>query len=96
LAPAQRRGLALAVLGFEGRAVTIRRLLQNSVLGPDEIARMSIAYEQALKNLGLVDRTDPVTELVARKIIDIARTGETDPARISALAIEALGAHTEE
>jgi hypothetical protein len=72
--------------------VTIHRLLQNSVLGPDEIARMSIAYEQALKNLGLVDRTDPVTELVAKKIIDIARTGETDPVRISTLAIEALGA----
>jgi len=56
---------------------------------------MGAAYEQALKALRLADRADPVTELVAKKIIDIARTGESDPARISALAIKALGARTE-
>jgi hypothetical protein len=76
--------------------VTIYRLLQNSVFGPDEIVRMSSAYEQALKTLRLADRNDPVSELVAKKIIDIARTGETDPSRISALAISALGAQAEE
>jgi hypothetical protein len=76
-------------------SVTIYRLLQKSVFGPEEIVRMSSAYEQALKTLRLADRNDPVSELVAKKIIDIARTGETDPARISALAIRALGAQTE-
>jgi hypothetical protein len=75
--------------------VTIYRLLQNSVFGPEEVARLATAYEQALKTLRLADRNDPVSELVARKIIDIARTGETDPVRISMLAIEALGAQVE-
>jgi hypothetical protein len=72
--------------------VAIYRLLQNSVFGPDEVTRMAAAYEHASKALGLADRNDPVTELVAKKIIEVARTGEADPARISALAITALGA----
>jgi hypothetical protein len=75
--------------------VTIYRLLQSSVFGPEEIARMASAYEEALKALRLADRADPVTEIVAKKIIDIARMGETDPARISALAIKALGTRAE-
>jgi len=75
--------------------VAIYRLLQHSVFGPEEVARLGDAYEQALKALRLVDRNDPVSELVAKKIIDVARTGETDPARISALAIQALGAQAE-
>lgn len=75
--------------------MAIYRLLQHSVFGPEEVARLGDAYEQALKALRLVDRNDPVSELVAKKIIDVARTGETDPARISALAIQALGAQAE-
>ena len=75
--------------------MAIYRLLQSSVYGPEEIARLASAYEQALKALRLTDRGDPVTEIVAKKVIDVARTGETDPARISALAIKALGTREE-
>jgi hypothetical protein len=75
--------------------VAIYRLLQSSVFGPEEVERLGAAYEHALKVLGLADRTDPITELVAKKIIEVARSGEADPARISALAIKALGARPE-
>jgi hypothetical protein len=75
--------------------VAIYRLLQNSVFGPEEVGRLAAAYEDALTALGLSDRNDPVTELVAKKIIEVARTGEADPARISKLAIKALGARPE-
>ena len=34
--------------------------------------RLVTAYEAALKSLGLADRTDPITEMVAKKIIEIA------------------------
>jgi hypothetical protein len=37
------------------------------------------------------DRKDPITELVARKIIEIAETGEHDPDRLGARALEELG-----
>jgi hypothetical protein len=44
---------------------------------------MSAAYEETLRVLQLADREDPITELVARKIIEVAGTGERDPKRIS-------------
>jgi hypothetical protein len=53
--------------------------------------RMQAAYEGALRALRLKDRTDPVTELIAKKIIEITRSGERDPPHICARAIKELG-----
>lgn len=58
--------------------MAIYRLLQNSAFQPEDIRRMTAAYEKALVLLGLKDRNDPVTELVAEHIIEIAQTGERD------------------
>ena len=44
-----------------------------------------------MRVFGLADRTDPITEIIARKIIDVAQTGERDPLRIRARAIADLG-----
>jgi hypothetical protein len=52
---------------------------------------LTTAYEQALRTIGLVDRNDPIAEMVAKKIIEIGQTGVHDPADISALAIKELG-----
>src|SRR5438309_3779328 len=41
---------------------------------------------RALHDLYLVDRNDPLTEIIARKIIEIGHTGITDTAQISKLA----------
>jgi hypothetical protein len=71
--------------------MAIYRLFQNSPLGPEEISRLSAAYEQTLKVLSLKDRNDPLTELIAKKIIEIGQTGVKDPALISQLAIKGLG-----
>jgi hypothetical protein len=72
------------------RAVAIHRLLQNVALGPEEIDRLSKAYEQALRTIGVKERGDPLTELIAKKIIEIGKTGLKDPAKISAQAIKEL------
>jgi hypothetical protein len=74
--------------------MAIHRLLQNSPFGPDDIARLVTAYEQTLKTLGLKDRSDPITELVARKIFEIGQTGIRDPTQLAQLAIRDLGAST--
>jgi len=55
----------------------IHRLLQNHVFDPDTIAVMVTAFEDALRELGLSDRADPATELVARKIIELPK-GENE------------------
>jgi hypothetical protein len=70
--------------------MAIYRLLQNSAFGPEEIDRMTIAYEEALRVLGLTDRADPMTEILAKKIVEIAQTGERDPMRICAGAVAAI------
>jgi hypothetical protein len=48
------------------------------------------AYDSAILKLGLVDRDDPVTKIVAEKIIELALRGERDPHRLCAAALETL------
>jgi hypothetical protein len=72
-------------------SVPIQRLLQQASFEPDEIRRLSVAYDAALNLLGLKDRSDPICELLAAKIIQVYRLGETDPPRLCARAIKELG-----
>lgn len=53
---------------------------------------MSAAYEAALELLRLKDRSDPLTELVARKIIELYQAGEHSPPHLCAKALKELGA----
>jgi len=69
----------------------IHRLLQNSPLGPEEIAGLTDAYERTLRALSLVDRGDPIAELIARKVIELGKRGVRDPKQLSSLAIKELG-----
>ena len=52
--------------------MAIYRLLKNSTLEPEEIARIKEAYEQALHTLCVKDRDDPLTEMIAKQITKIA------------------------
>jgi hypothetical protein len=71
--------------------MAIYRLFKTMAFEPEEIATMSAAYEQTLRVLQLADRQDPITELVARKILEVAGTGERDPTRISEQTLRDLG-----
>jgi len=57
-------------------------MLRSAAFTPDEIAVLSGAFEAALVELGLMDRSDPAVELVAKRIIDVATRGERDPIRL--------------
>jgi indole-3-glycerol phosphate synthase len=70
--------------------LAIYRLLQNSSVQPEEIRRIAAAYERALRTLCVKDRDDPLTEMIAKKIIKIAQSGIKDPAQIATLAIKGL------
>jgi len=48
---------------------------------------LSAAFEDALRELRLVDRPDPAVALIARRIIDVAAAGERDPIRLRDAAI---------
>lgn len=71
--------------------MAIYRFLQNSGFDPESITIMTTAYEHARERLGLTDRSDQLTELVARKIIEIAQTGVRDPAQLCDQALSAIG-----
>jgi hypothetical protein len=67
----------------------IQQLLKDQQhFGPEDIKVLSSASEEALRELRLVDRTDPATQLVARRIIELAQQGERDPIRLREGAIK--------
>jgi len=71
--------------------MAIYRLLQQSAFTPEQISPMVAAYEDCLRELKLADRSDPITEIVAKAIIEIAQTGERDPLRMGQLALKTIG-----
>jgi len=71
----------------------IRGMLDAGVYNPHEIAEMAVAFEATLAALNLVKRTDPVTILIAKAIIDCAKTGEIDRVRLRDCAIDAMTKH---
>lgn len=88
LAPA--RGFLNVPGGEEPQRVAIYRLLQQSAFNPEDIDRLVAAYEDSLRALKLTDRSDPLTESIAKKLIELAQTGERDPRRLRQRAFEAL------
>jgi hypothetical protein len=60
-------------------------------LGPEDIERLVAAYHEALRALDLKNRDDPMTRMIAKKIIEIGQTSIRDPAQISQLTIRELG-----
>ena len=87
-AAGSRPATAANILG--AIAVPIRRLLENRAFGPDEIQVLTAAFEDTLRTLRLTDRADPATEIIARKIIELAQQGERDPVRLRERAIQFL------
>lgn len=70
--------------------MTIHRLFQNTPLEPEEIERLVAAYGRTLRALGLRERDDPLTQAVAKKVIEIGQSGIRDPQQISELALRAF------
>jgi hypothetical protein len=67
--------------------LAIYRLLRNTPLG--ETGHLIAAYELTLRALDL-DRNDPRTLMIAKKILAIGETGLKDPAEISQGAVRSL------
>jgi hypothetical protein len=65
-------------------------MLQNVPLDPERIAVLAEAYRFTLKKLSLVERDDPMTQMIAKKIIEVSRTGVMHPKDISVLALREL------
>ena len=68
----------------------INRLLRDGKLAPEQAERLNRALKLVLGVLHLVDRNDPLTDLIAKKVIEVGATGVDDPSEISDIVIKHL------
>jgi hypothetical protein len=71
--------------------LAIYKLIPNGSFGPNEIEVMKAAYEAALVDVGVTNREDPITELIAKSIVNVTASGERDPKQVMERALNALG-----
>jgi len=75
----------------EDVTMAIYRLLKNSTFPPELAEEMTQAYETACVQLGLTERrSDPLTEIVARTIVEMAQTGAQDRHELCRLALSKI------
>jgi len=88
--------VCISCLHLAGRAlrdvdVPIRVLLHGDVwFAPEDIDRLTTAFELALSKLRLSDRRDPVAVVLAKFIIELAKEGERDPEALCEGALSLL------
>ena len=63
---------------LESAVMAIYRLLQHHAFEPEAIMTMTAAYDQVLHTLCLAHRSDPITWIVAEKVIQFAQRGERE------------------
>jgi hypothetical protein len=69
----------------------IREIIRNDhAFSPEEAKMLVEAFESCLQHLGLTNREDPLTAHVAKIIIQLAKEGERDPAKLCERAEAAL------
>jgi hypothetical protein len=57
-------------------------LFNGSAFSPEDITILTAAFEDTIRSLGLVDRSGPATEVVAKLILTLAQQGERDPIKL--------------
>jgi hypothetical protein len=63
-------------------AVPIAPFPAQGTFCPEETRAMGVAFQNACQTLGVIDVTDPMTKMVAAKIIEVAKAGERDPVKL--------------
>jgi hypothetical protein len=58
---------------------------------PPFVVAVRRPYEAALIDVGVTDRNDPITELIAKSIVNVTASGERDPKEVMERALNALG-----
>jgi hypothetical protein len=76
------------------RIVPIIPFLKGQAFDPELVEAMGAAFVSTCEALGLTERTDPLTTLVAEKIIELAQRGLRNPTAIQMLAITELRSDT--
>lgn len=68
----------------------ITRLLTDTSFTPEQQKVVELAFEKTIRQLDLVDRNDPICEIVARKVIEIVEGGTMSEVAITEMALKEL------
>ena len=68
----------------------VELLRKHGSFEPEEVAMLGTVFETVLQTLGLVDREDPLTVMVAKSLVEYAKAGVRDPDRLKALTVQAF------
>jgi hypothetical protein len=71
--------------------MSIIPFLQTKAFDAEITTAMGTAFDKVCEKLGLNPTPGPFTESVAKVVIELAQTGERDPDRLYALAMEQFG-----
>jgi hypothetical protein len=70
--------------------MAVYRLFKNAAFEPEAISTMTSAYAEVCRTLGLSDRDQRETNVVAKKVIEFAQRGARDPIRLRDCVLQAL------
>ena len=68
----------------------ISRLISNIDLTHEQEHILELAFNHALRKLDLVDRSDPLCDLVAKRMIDIHMSGVTDAVALAEMTVREI------
>jgi hypothetical protein len=71
--------------------MTILPLLRDCAFEPDDIKAMSTALDDVCNTLHLSDRANGAREVIAERIIELARRGERSPTRLRDRVLKETG-----
>jgi hypothetical protein len=71
--------------------VPIRRYVEEGAFDPELVKAMSAAFIEARKAIEVSNQSNIAHETIAAKIVELARSGETDPVVLREMALSELG-----
>ena len=70
--------------------MAVYSLYRHRAFEPEAISVMTSAYAEVCRTLGLSERDNPDTNVVAKTVIEYAQRGVSDPARLRDRVLQAL------
>jgi elongation factor P hydroxylase len=75
--------------------VPITPFLKGQAFDPELVNAMGVAFSKTCDALGLTERSDPITALVAEKIVELAQRGLRNPAAMHRMAMTELESNSD-
>ena len=75
---------------LEAHILPITPFLEGQAFDPELVEAMGAAFVSTCDALGLTDRTDAITTLVAEKIVELAQRGLRNPTAMHLMAVNEL------